>query len=536
MRHFAIAILTLGIIIALPLVLRRRDAVLLSAPRKLVVVTANNEALRHETELAFREYHKKRNGGEEVSIDWRTIGGTSEIVRFIQSAFAANARHAWEMEGRGGWDDAVGAVVFDGKLPAEEGVARDAWKWFRESDIGIDMDVMLGGGQYDHDGLRRSGFTVPTGVRSRHKEWFEGENPIMSSGGGGEKWYDPDDCYYAVCFSTFGIVYNRDRLAQAGFSADEIEHFGEHWRDLADPRLYGAIGIADPSQSGSITKCFEMLIQREMQDVIGAMHPGEEIASVKPTQDELNEAWCSAMLLLKQLGGNAAYLTFSASKVPVDAATGQIAAGMCIDFYGRSQVEWEKSQVGRETISYRTPAAASTVSADPVSILRGARDRELAEEFVDFLLSREAQTLWGKQAGAQEGPKDYTLYRLPVRRDMYEGTALENTVFGDERPFELASSFTYRGDWTGALFSAIRVLVKTMLIECGPELRDAWGSIIARGGMDALSPEERAAFAALPFSHAEAREATRLLGTPEEQALVRRHWIEFFRENYRLAR
>lgn len=535
MRHLAIAILTLGVIVALPIMLRRGDAAPLAAPRRLVVVTANNEALRHETEAAFREYHKARHNGEEVSIDWRTIGGTSEIVRFVNSTFAANARHAWEMEGRTGWDDALGAAVFGSKCP-EDGIARDAWKWFRESDVGIDMDVMQGGGQYDHDGLKKAGLSVPAGVKSRHPEWFEGENPIISPGGGGEKWYDEDDCYYAVCFSTFGIVYNRDRLEQAGFSADEIEHFGEHWSDLADPRLYGAVGIADPSQSGSITKCFEMLIQREMQDVIGRLHPGEDIAFVKPSQSELDYAWQSAMLLLKQLGGNAAYLTFSAGKVPVDAAMGQIAAGMCIDFYGRSQVEWEKAQTGREIISYRTPTAASTVSADPVSVLRGARDRELAEEFVEFLLSPEAQMLWGKEAGSPDGPRRYTLYRLPVRRDMYEGAALENTVFGGERPFELAASFHYRGDWTGSLFTAIRVLLKTMLIECGPELREAWGKIIENGGLEAMTPEGREAFGALPFSHADAREATRRLGTPEEQAIVRRRWIEFFRENYQKSR
>ena len=183
-------------------------------------------------------------------------------------------------------------------------------------------------------------------------------------------------------------------------------------------------------------------------------------------------------------------------------------------------------------ISYRTPTAASTVSAEPIAILRGARDRELAEEYVDFLLSEKAQKLWGKEAGASDGPRDHTLYRLPVRRDMFEGDALRDTVFGDERPLLLASSFQYRGDWTGSLFTAIRVLVKTMLIDCGPELRRAWGEILRQGGMEALPPERRAAFARLPFPYHESRQATRRLANPEEQALERRGWIEFFRKSY----
>ncbi len=532
MKQLIWTVLVLGVIIALPLVLRRKDAVPLKAEKSLVVVTANNEALRHETELAFRKYYQSRHDGEDVTIDWRTPGGTSEIIRFVRSSFVANARHAWISQGRGVWSEELSSSVFQGKKPQEEGPAA-AWEWFRESDVGMDVDIMLGGGQYDHEGLRRAGITVPAGVRVRHPEWFSGENPIFSAGGGGEIWYDPSDCYYAVCFSTFGIVYNRDRLAQAGFSPEEIEHFGERWSDLADPRLYGAIGVADPSQSGSITKCFEMIIQRQMQDYLLGKHPGESAVAIKPTQDELNDAWRSAMTLLKRIGGNAAYLTFSASKVPVDAAMGQIAAGMCIDFYGRSQVEWEKSQVGRETIAYRTPIAGSAVSADPVSILRGAPHRELAEEFVDFLLSPEAQCLWGKEAGAPDGPKDYTLYRLPVRRDMYEGHGVENTVFGTERPLELAQEFHYRGDWTASLFTAIRVLLKTMIIDCGPELRGACGRMIEQGGWEALSAEEREAFEALPFTHAEARKATQTLDNPEEQAVVRRGWIEFFQEQYR---
>ncbi len=538
MRSFLWTTLTLGAIIALPLLLRRGDAPSLGASsRRLVVITANNEALRHETELAFREYYASRHGGEEVSIDWRTPGGTSEIVRFLRSTYQANARHAWSSQGDGAcvpWSEELSAAMFGGACPEEEGLAR-AWHWLRESQVGVDVDVFLGGGQYDHEGLRRSGLLVPAGVRERHPEWFAGEEPILSPGGGGEIWYDPHDCYYAVCFATFGIVFNRDRLAQAGFSPEEIQDFGARWSDLADPRLYRAVGLADPSQSGSITKCFEMLIQKEMQETLAARYPGLPAESLAPTPQELEEAWGAAMTLLKKLGGNAAYLTFSASKVPVDAATGQIAAGMCIDFYGRAQAEWERSQLGRETIAFRTPAAASTVSADPVAILRGAPHRELAEEFVDFLLSPQAQRLWGKRAGTPGGPRDYTLYRLPVRRDMYEGAELVGTVFGEERPFELAEHFRYRGDWTGRLFSAIRVLVKVMLIDCGPELREAWGKILEQGGLEAISPEAAEAFRQLPFPYREAAQATRTLESPQEEATLRRGWIQFFRRHYRQA-
>ncbi len=50
--------------------------------------------------------------------------------------------------------------------------------------------------------------------------------------------------------------------------------------------------------------------------------------------------------------------------------------------------------------------------------------------------------------------------------------------------------------------------------------------------MEALPPERRAAFARLPFPYHESRQATRRLANPEEQALERRGWIEFFRKSY----
>ena len=118
---------------------------------------------------------------------------------------------------------------------------------------------------------------------------------------------------------------------------------------------------------------------------------------------------------------------------------------------------------------------------------------------------------------------------------MFQGEALENTVFGDERPLLLAEQFRYRGDWTGRLFQSIRILVKTMLIDCGPELRASWGRILSDGGWEALSEERREAFEALPFPYRETREATASLDSPQEEARLRREWLLFFREHYRLA-
>ncbi len=535
-KNLLLALLVLGIIIALPLLLRKPAEQLPPAKRQLVILTPHNEAIRHEIELAFREYYRQRHGGEEVSIDWRAIGGTSECVRYLKSTFIANFQHDWCSRNPDfAWNDQVAADIFNARTPTDgSSDAARARQDFLDGNLGIDIDLFMGGGQYDYAGLAKAGILVPAGVQQRHPEWFAGDQPIIAPGGGGEIWYDAQDRYYPSCFSSFGIILNTDRLRQAGFSPDETAQFGAHWRDLADPRLFQAIGIADPSQSGSITKCFEMLIQREMQDEIAKTHPGED--HPQPTAEELEHAWTRAFTLIKELGGNAAYLTFSASKITSDAATGQIAAGMCIDFYGRSQVDWEIAHVGRETVSYRTPLAASTVSADPLGILRGAPDRELAEEFIDFVLSPEAQRLWSRKANTPGGPVRYSLYRQPVRRDLYTPEELVNTCIGNAQPFDLAHDFEYRGDWTGRLFTVMRVLIKVMIIDCGPELRAAWKDILGQGGLAAISQEQRAAFEALPFTYAEASQVLADISTPESQAVLQRQWIEFFRANYDRAR
>ena len=288
---------------------------------------------------------------------------------------------------------------------------------FMQSDIGIGIDLLFGGGQYDFNKQAKAGTLVPCGVRERHPEWLEGENPVLVEKLGGEIWYDKEDRYYGVCFSSFGICVNVHRLEQLGYDCSGGCPLTS-WRQLADPRLINAVGLADPSKSGSINKCFEMLIQRQMQDTMLSLQ--EELSAGRLSrQQALDQAWADAINLIKQIGGNASYLTFSASKVPVDAAHGQIAAGMCIDFYGRSQAEWANRLKGETLMLFQTPPAASTVSADPVGILRGAPNPELARIFVDFLLSERGQRLWNYRAGTPGGPQKYTLHRLPVRRDLY---------------------------------------------------------------------------------------------------------------------
>ncbi|MFA6929318.1 MAG: ABC transporter substrate-binding protein [Lentisphaeria bacterium] len=515
------------ILLMVPLLLQKKSEQIDLSADQLVIVSPHNESTRFEIEQAFRQFYLEKTG-RKVSLDWRAIGGASEIVRYLNSAFTANFRDFWVNEQQQEWSEELSLALLNPATDPESAhwQARQA---FLSSDIGIGIDLFFGGGQYDFNKQAKAGTLVPCGVRERHPEWFTGEKPILQERLGGETWYDRQDRYYGVCFSSFGICVNVHRLEQLGFDASQGNPL-KSWQQLADPRLFNAIGLADPSKSGSINKCFEMLIQRQMQDAMRTFQEALTSGSIGK-QQALDQAWAEAINLIKQIGGNASYLTFAASKVPVDAAQGQIAAGMCIDFYGRAQAEWANRLKGETVMLFQTPEAASAVSADPVGILRGAPHAELARLFVDFLLSEQGQRLWNYRAGTPGGPQKYTLHRLPVRRDVY--TAADRILMSapEADPFALADAFEYQGAWTGPLFDVMRTLIRVMVIDCEQELCSAWQAICSAGGPEKVASAMQV-FNQLPFAHRDAAAVAQALRNSESQAIITREWGLFFRAHF----
>jgi hypothetical protein len=170
--------------------------------------------------------------------------------------------------------------------------------------------------------------------------------------------------------------------------------------------------LADPSHSGSITATYNTILQRA--------------------------GWEEGWKILRRCFANARYFTNNSSRVPVDVSTGEAGAGMCIDFYGRYQV----GAVTPGRLGYVDPPEGMTaITADPISILRGAPSRELANEFVLWLLTPQPQQLWQKQLGTDGGPEKFELRRVPIRSDLYEPdskTAQRDQWVDPLKPYELA--------------------------------------------------------------------------------------------------
>ena len=525
MKRILWVLLAAAAMVALPFIFRRPSAQGKWAPGDpvLVIVSPHNEAIREEFGHAFGAWHAA-NHGRPVKVDWRVIGGTTEIMRYLASEYVGSMRAWWERGGRP-WPAAGAEWMLDRRFdPARPPAAADAeWELrrglflaFRTNDSSAAatarIDLFFGGGVYDHEKAQRQGLTVPP--------WAEpAEVPdglftdadgheLIPEGSSGEVWRGK--AFFGTVLSTFGICYNPDRLVDLGIAEPP-----RTWADLADPRYFGQVGVTDPTKSGSVAKAFEMIIQQACRETVRArgfsdaqvaeweaaiacarLPPGALPAGVPAAyQEAVERGWIDGLNRVRLIGANARYYTDSAGKVPIDVGMGATAAGIAIDFFGRFQSEYTRAADGRPRMRYLTPAGGSSVSADPISLLRGAPHRELAVRFIAFCLGAEGQKLWNYRPGEPGGPRRYALRRLPIRRDFYPGEepafearAREHAARCSDdladpavNPFRLARGFDYQSRWTGAHFGIQRDLVRAMCLDSGDELRAAWRRIRERG-------------------------------------------------------
>jgi ABC-type Fe3+ transport system substrate-binding protein len=496
----------------------------------LIVVTPHVEQIRAEFGERFDRWRRHRSG-RPARIDWRSVGGTSEIIKLLEAQYAAAFK--------------AGLIAFT--QPGRPSAAPGS----------LGFDVMFGGGSYEHGKLKagvtvdapappgvpggpgqdrrvRIPMSVPAGFTREQLDAWYGPNQI-----GAQHLYDPDQHWLGTALSGFGIVFNRDRLREQGLPEPRA------FADLTDPGYAGGLALADPRLSGSVTTTYESILNKE--------------------------GWERGWRILRDLAANARYFASSSTRPPVDVAAGDAIAGLAIDFYGRGQAQaimqpGETADTCR--VGYVDPQGAVYIDADPVSILLGGPNPALAREFVEFCLSDEAQSLWQMPArvnpasannpagedGERLGPRRYELRRMPVRRSMYERYGAH--FIDRANPFDLASPVKPRG-WR----DAIAPMMAAFAIDCEAEVRAAWRALNSARAAAAADPSmvpllERmeAMFyampdhpmpagapaaggaASLPFTEANYRaiaDATDRWRDPVRGAEARIAYTRFFREQYR---
>jgi ABC-type Fe3+ transport system substrate-binding protein len=580
MKKNLLILLTLAAVVALPFLFRqdRPTGAWHDGDPVLVVVSPHIAAIRDEFAEAFSAWHRSRFG-KPVRIDWRAIGGTTEIMRYLSAEYATAFRAAWRHAGHE-WPDGGADAIFDRKfkpdsVPADVAthaamrtaweLRNAAWKGFRASDDASDftcrIDVFFGGGTYDHHVAAGQGLTVPV--------WPPDHVPpgiLTDAAGreqiplarGGEPWRSTH--YYSAALSAFGICYNPDRLRDLG-----IARVPSQWTDLADPRYVGQIGVTDPTKSGSIAKAFEMIIHTECHRAVAtagftrediaayesaisaARLPNGELPPSVPAayQTTVEQGWAAGLRLVQMIGANARYFTDGSGKVSVDVASGDAAAGISIDFYSRVQAEVTRTRDGRDRLVYVTPVGGSSVSGDPISLLRGAPNRELGARFIEFVLSTEGQKLWNYRPGTPGGPRRYALRRLPVRREFYasddpaeQAVAAEHAKYTSDRltdpevdAYRLSGAFEYVPRWTAAHFGFFRLMIRCMCMDAGVELRSAWKAILDAGGPEAC-PVAVSLLCRLPDAPEPVQWRNAAALSSGDTLDVTRQWTIFFRRSY----
>ncbi len=397
----------------------------------------------------------------------------------------------------------------------------------RPLDQGIGLDLFFGGGDYDHGKLAVGVMVGPehetvAQVADLPAGLLAAAFPAQTIGG--EQLLHPQRLWIGTALSSFGVVYNRDLLAMLKVPAPRS------WSDLADPAYAGWVAAADPSHSGSIAAAFNTVLRRE--------------------------GWTAGWGTLRRVFANARYFASSASRVPVDVSSGEAAAGLCIDFYGRTQAGAvaprgagsadagvvDPGQASR--LGYVDPVqdgrSMTATTADPITLLRGAPHRDTAQQFIAWLLSPAGQRLWQARPGTEGGPIRHALRRQPIRRDLY--TPVGRAGWSDPQvdPWAAAAPMP---EGTPNYFSLVAPVTHALGIDVHDGLVEAWAALRTLGPdhpehgtawqlFDAM-PEDLTP--AVPGDAVALRDMAQALAnrTPDQRLLDAQRWTGFFAGNYR---
>ena len=178
----------------------------------------------------------------------------------------------------------------------------------------------------------------------------------------------PRDLYWPVYRTPAVIAWNSDAVAAAEAPKD--------WDDLLAPRWKGQVVIRDPMASGTMRAIWGHLIERA-----GGAAPGMEW--LRRLDAQTKSYALNPTLLIEKMQRRDGLVTL-----------------------------WDlpdilSAQDQKRPFAYAFPASGTVVIDDAIAIVRGARHREAAEAFVEFVGGVDAQILTAKAA-----------FRLPARKGL----------------------------------------------------------------------------------------------------------------------
>jgi ABC-type Fe3+ transport system substrate-binding protein len=366
----------------------------------------------------------------------------------------------------------------------------------------LDVDIAWGGGDYLFDQQLKP-FLQPVAIDAAlMKEAFP--SPMLN----GLPLYDLKNkppYWFGAALSGFGITFNRDVLRYLNLPDPKT------WSDLSDFKYSTWVILADPTRSNSAKQAFMAIVERAMADAHDH-HESEDVG------------WARGMGMVRLICSNARMFTDGSSTVPGYIASGDGAAGMTIDYYGRTQVE----AVGGNRLGYVQPVGATIINPDPIAMVKGAPHREVAKQFIEFVLSRDGQMLWDKRAGTPGGPQTTNLRRLPIMPSIYKDTP---DLVDTDDPFTSSGGFNKSPAREDPTFRIIGELIQASCINCLDELCETRREIMASPHAKELD----AKLGMFPFDQAEGnrRMVKYLRAKPVDQLAMMRQWTAEFRDEYK---
>ncbi len=350
------------------------------------------------------------------------------------------------------------------------------------------IDVVWGGGPVNFHKLAAEGILQPMKLRTDVTDNI----PTRFVG---VELYDPNHLWCGSALSGFGFLYNLPLLKRARIAPPK------QWDDLARPECFNQICLADPSQSGSAAAAYEMIVQSA------------------PTWPE---GWAKLLAIL----GNAKKFMDSSSSAANAPRLGEAPIAACIDFYGILRVAESP-----DVLYYVSPKGQTAFNPDPIAILKNPPSGELAQRFVDFVLSRRGQALWCLKVGQKDGPVRTPLGRQPIRRDVYgayAGKILPRVV----NPYEAGGEMKLDVDLWSVRFGLLRHLVRAAAIDNLQNLRAAREKLI----QTKFQASRLAEFNRLPENVAtpeKIRDVAERLRDKTEAEKITTDWQRFFRDKYK---
>ncbi len=170
---------------------------------------------------------------------------------------------------------------------------------------------------------------------------------------------DPDGFFTPARLGTLGIAYNTKKISAPP----------KTWQDMLDPRFKDGFAIANPALSGTAMMSVALLVNTFGWDYI------------------------------QKLKSNGAKIGAGSGQVVDDTASGDFKASLAPDYIAIDKIK-KGADMG---LAY---PKEMLVVPSPIAIFKGTPNLKAAQKFVDFLLSKDGQTIV-----ASEGT-------LPVRADV----------------------------------------------------------------------------------------------------------------------